>query len=196
MKDKLIITQLDQLRALSDPLRLRVVEALIERELSVTRLAAQVRVPASRLYHHVDLLLDSGLIEVTRRVPRRGTEERWLRAAARDYTLDGSLFTMGPGRDRSLEALLEMSGSVFDTVTNELGDAIRRGVIDPARPARRVVLESRPLELGDEAYTALTRELPAWIDQFARRHRSGRPPRHRLVVVLYPTARPTARARS
>jgi DNA-binding transcriptional ArsR family regulator len=83
MQDHQVLARLDQVRALADPLRLRLVEALVANELPVAGMARAVGAPVTRLYHHVDLLLGAGVIEVTRLVRRRGAEERFYRATAR-----------------------------------------------------------------------------------------------------------------
>lgn len=92
MKPRLALRSVEQVRALADPLRLRIVEALVPQERAALDLARLVGVPVTRVYHHLDLLLEAGLIDVVRRVPRRGMEERIFRASARRYVLADDLF--------------------------------------------------------------------------------------------------------
>jgi len=186
MQATLVLTSLDQLRALADPLRLRVIEALTPREQSVAHLAKQFRVPAARLYHHIDLMLEAGVIEVTRRVRRRGTEERFLRAVAKDYRLDPGLFQEERGAGQSLEALIDVGRSIFASVTQQLVDGARNGTIDPGKPGRGLFLNDRPLSLTPAGFGALTRELSAGVDAVVGRRVGGRKQRYRLVLVAYP----------
>src|SRR5262245_46354904 len=67
-----LVADVETLKALSDPLRLRIIERMVTRidePWTVKELAAELGVPPTRLYHHVDLLLERELIRpVERRV--------------------------------------------------------------------------------------------------------------------------------
>lgn len=198
MQARLRLSRLDQVRALADPLRIRLVEALVARELSVAGLAQAVGTPVTRLYHHVALLLEAGLIQEASRVRRRGVEERIYRATAREFRMDGSLLDMESDSGRSVEDLVKLSRSVLGTALEELTDAIRRGEVRPERPGKGVILQDRVLELTPAGFEALARELRGWIEAFARRQkpaRGGR--RYRLAFAVFPSPRKTrARRRS
>ena len=71
-------------RALADPLRLRLVEWLMERPRSARELADCAGLPADRLYYHLGQLEQAGLIEVAKyRRLARGKAERVYAAAKR-----------------------------------------------------------------------------------------------------------------
>jgi DNA-binding transcriptional ArsR family regulator len=188
MQDRLVLSRLDQIRALADPLRLRLVAALVPAERSVAGLARLVGAPATRLYHHVELLLAAGLIEERRRVPRRGVEERFYRASARRYTLDGSLLELSPGRDRSLDGLADLARSVLGGALESLTAGLREGRVVPTRRGTGMVLEDRVLRLGADGFAALARELPAWLDEFARRHGRPRGRGYQVAIAAFPAA--------
>jgi DNA-binding transcriptional ArsR family regulator len=93
----MIIEDLEQLRLLSDPLKLSLIQAFGEVEGTVAAAAAKLGEPQTKLYRHVDALLDAGLIEVTRERPKRGTVERWFRTVARRFEVaDGLLANDSP----------------------------------------------------------------------------------------------------
>ena len=84
-EDVRLIGDIESLRAISDPTRLRILETMVQRQdpaWSVKELAAEIGVPQTRLYHHVELLLERDLIRAGRAphrvrdhrdpVPRRG----------------------------------------------------------------------------------------------------------------------------
>src|SRR5689334_4837111 len=68
------------MRALADPLRIRIGLLLIDEAHTVKELAAALDVPATRLYYHVRILEEHGLIEVVERRMVSGIEERRYRA--------------------------------------------------------------------------------------------------------------------
>jgi len=81
--EELRIEDSSVLAALYDPLRYRLFR-LLERPRSVAELAAEVGVPANRLYYHVRRLVDCGLVkQVDARPSGRHTERIYGRAAAR-----------------------------------------------------------------------------------------------------------------
>lgn len=85
LDDLLVVTRSDQLRALADPLRGTLLELLSERAATVAELATAVDRPRSSVAHHVDLLLQAGLLQVvsTRRV--RAVQERTYGRTARTF---------------------------------------------------------------------------------------------------------------
>ncbi len=101
------IEDLEQLRLLSDPLKLSLVQVFGEAEGTVASAAEALGEPQTKLYRHVDALLDAGLIEVTRERPKRGTVERWFRTVARRFEVaDDLLAGKDPGEERSVKDLL------------------------------------------------------------------------------------------
>lgn len=72
-----------RLKALGDPLRQLLLDLVLERAMSVTELAARVRRPKGTVAHHVDLLVEVGLLRVVRTRRVRAVEERFYGRTAR-----------------------------------------------------------------------------------------------------------------
>lgn len=108
MKDVEHIEDLERLRLLSDPLKLRLIQAFAEAEATIGEVAEALGEPLTKLYRHVDALLEAGLIEVTRTRRKRGTVERHFRAVARRYEVKRDLLAAGSHgeEDDSSRALL------------------------------------------------------------------------------------------
>jgi DNA-binding transcriptional ArsR family regulator len=186
LRDTFVISRLDHLRALADPIRLRVVDALTEREGTVGTLAQELGEPPSRLYPHVDLLLETGLIEVARRIPRRGAEQRMLRAVARDYVLDRTIFGASKQRQLSIETMVEVARSMLAGATDDLTEGVRSGSLDPAKPGRNFLIEGKTVLLYPEAFASLSAEVAAALNRAEARGGTGRKARYRFVVTAYP----------
>jgi DNA-binding transcriptional ArsR family regulator len=185
VKQTLVLTRLEQLRALSDPLRFKMLEALIGAEHSATSLAAALEVPTTRLYHHLELLLEAGLVEVAREVKRRGGEERVFRAAARQLTLSADLLKLNPDPLQSKESLVALARSVLGAGLDELIAGIEGNRLTPSANGGNLVLEKRCVGLSAEAMKALATELPAWLDDLGKRF-PGSPADHRIVFAAFP----------
>jgi len=72
-----------RLKALGDPLRMLILDLVLERAMSVTELAERVGRPRGSVAHHVDLLLEAGLLQVVRTRRVRAMEERFYGRVAR-----------------------------------------------------------------------------------------------------------------
>ena len=87
-----ILDDLEQLRALSDPLRLRIVEALCGPPRTTKQVADLLGEKPTRLYHHVDALESAGLVQLVHTRPKRGTLEKYYQSVARQFRADPSIF--------------------------------------------------------------------------------------------------------
>jgi DNA-binding transcriptional ArsR family regulator len=82
--DSYRISDLEQVKALAHPLRMRIIEALAASEPMTTKQVAEsLGEKPTRLYHHVDLLEKTGLIRLTHTRQNRGTTEKYFEAIAR-----------------------------------------------------------------------------------------------------------------
>lgn len=93
------VTDLEQVRLLADPLKLRIIQSLAESPKTTRDVASQLGENLTRLYRHVDALLDAGLIEITSERKKRGTVERTFQAIAQRFEVDHSLFAHDGGNE-------------------------------------------------------------------------------------------------
>lgn len=78
-----------RLKAIGDPLRQLLLDLVLERAMSVTELAERVGRPRGSIAHHVDLLVDVGLLQVVRTRKVRAMEERFYGRSARTIVFPG-----------------------------------------------------------------------------------------------------------
>jgi len=81
-----------KMKALGAPLRNMILDLVLERAMSVTELAERVRRPKGSVAHHVNVLVDAGLLQVVRTQKVRAIEERYYGRVARTIVYDH-----GPG---------------------------------------------------------------------------------------------------
>jgi DNA-binding transcriptional ArsR family regulator len=72
-----------QLRAMADPLRSTILDLLLERAATVSELASAVHRPKSTVAHHVNVLVDAGMLRVVRTRRVRAIDERYYGRTAR-----------------------------------------------------------------------------------------------------------------
>ncbi|MEU4292617.1 winged helix-turn-helix domain-containing protein [Kribbella sp. NPDC026596] len=130
-------------KALADPLRIRLLEALWERPQSARELAERADVPADRLYYHLGQLEQARLIEIAEYRPlARGKVERVYAPAV----------TEPPGDAASPEEMAEFLGSILDATRADINAAYRS---EAAGGRREVSVHRGALRLTDEALAEL-----------------------------------------
>jgi len=131
MKDTMKIHKLEQIRLLTDPLKLQLIQAFAEGEKTTKQVAAELNQGVTRLYRHVDALHEAGLLEIIREKPKRGTVERTFRTVARRFEADRRLFSSHKSpesvdavRDMLRASEDELIGAIMEHGGGEESDAI------------------------------------------------------------------------
>lgn len=177
----------DQLRLLADPVREHLVNALVPQARTVAQLAAGLGCAPTRLYRHVQLLVDAGLLVVERERRVRGGTERHYRTVARVLKLDRPRFAARSG-PAGLQAILHY---VFDQSRRDIESAVEAGRIDPVNtyPDPRSVVAWRSVARVTPAeFARLSRRLRAIYDEVERlgRRRAPRGEMISLALAAFP----------
>lgn len=173
----LILSDPAQLRALAAPLRVALFELLVHGPASAQALAEGLGVPRTRLYHHLKILEEGGLIEVVGVRKVRGTTERTYRAVATEVRLDPGLV----GQDVGDEAAREAVRAAFRLAEDELVAAIGSGRVD------EVVFEQEGVRLNARDYERLRKRLIEWLEDLAAVHDPGADIPVRATVLVHPS---------
>lgn len=111
----LVLTEIEQLRAISDPLRARILASLAREEQTTKQVADRLGEKATKLYHHVETLEKAGLVRMTRTRQNRGTLEKYFIGVARRFEVGEALLGDGQAPD----ALTTMIDTLLDQTRNE-----------------------------------------------------------------------------
>jgi DNA-binding transcriptional ArsR family regulator len=131
----LTISDLETLKVLSDPLRMRIVDSIglanqIGELRTVKQLAYEVDTPASKLYYHINMLEKHGLIRVAETQIVSGIIEKHYQITAHSITIDRELFSAGAGKDEKAEAVISLLDSTLDAVRADMMRIVRAIVAD------------------------------------------------------------------
>lgn len=182
-----LIDDLAKLKVLADPLRVRILEALVEEARTTKQVAQVLGEKPTKLYHHVDALEKAGFVRLEKTRQNRGTLEKYFRAVARVFRADPGIFA-GAGADDSWQGvaaqLFEQSAAelrkVPDTDIDADADAEPQAFI-----ANMMVTASlREIEEIRERLQGLVDELAEPAEEPEQPSPSRRP--YRLVIGLYP----------
>ena len=172
LADRLEVNAPKQLRAVADQLRATILDLLLERAATVAELAGAVKRPKSTVAHHVNVLVDAGLLRVVRTRRVRAVDERYYGRTARTFMVG---VVNRPGEDPTAVHANALSVAAAESLPAHETDDLRT-VIRHARVPRE-----RAAEFWDRV-EALSRE-------FAQLPRTGDTV-YGFAAGLYPTDSP------
>ena len=132
-------------KGLAHPLRISILEVLMDREASPSQLAEELNAPLGNVSYHVRILDNLGLIKLTRKKPRRGAIEHYYRARGRARVSDDAWGEV-PGIVK--EAFVN---STLRAVGNHVSQAASIGGFDRADAH----LTRRPLTVDEQGFREL-----------------------------------------
>jgi DNA-binding transcriptional ArsR family regulator len=191
---ELIISDLETLKVLADPLRLSILEYLM-RPSTVKRIAEKINKPATKLYYHFNLLEKHGLIVLVDTRIVSGIIEKHYQAAARVYRVAKNLLAPGTGDfDEGLELTLN---GMFNATKQEILSNIHDQTIDMAEEApwhRRMNLTQNIFILNQADLQAFYSKMQELINAFQDKsdvtdHDSAGVDVLKMLLVTYPIAR-------
>ncbi len=162
-----------QLKAIADPLRSTILDLVLERAATVAELAAAVGRPNSTVAHHVNVLLDAGMLRVVRTRRVRAIEERYYGRTGRTIRV----------------AVVRRPGDTSTPVCiNGLSVAAAESV--PAHEADTLYTTLRHVRIPASAASQFWRRVEALMREFSELPRSGDTV-YGFAAGLYPTDHPS-----
>jgi DNA-binding transcriptional ArsR family regulator len=120
--DQIIVTAPAQLRAMADPLRATILHLLLERPATVAELATAVTRPRSTVAHHVNVLVEAGMVRVVRTRRVRAIDERYYGRTARVFQVG---VVNRPGEDPTTVHANALSVAAAEAVPAHEADVLR-----------------------------------------------------------------------
>ncbi|HEX5166560.1 MAG TPA: winged helix-turn-helix domain-containing protein [Thermomicrobiales bacterium] len=209
------LNTLEQLRAVSDPLRVAIFRLLREREHTVKELCDELGESSTRLYYHVGELERVGLVRLVRTESKSGTTHKYYRSVSQFLNVPTSLLhddSRSPEQEAAVDwfcSMLENSvmdvrqafGSAGPDFDRDLTFVTRNYIRTTPERAREFVrkldeLQNELLAADDESatfritFTASLVPTPRFLATPGRRpSRSGRPGRRSEPAgVVQPTS--------
>ncbi len=169
------------LKAISHPLRHRLLMLLTDRVASPNELARELDLPLGRVSYHIRLLNEIGAIELVRTEPRRGALEHFYRGVARAWFSEDDLARLPPAARRGIV------GQNLRRIYEDINSAVAAGGFDhPATHVSATLLELD--EQGIAAVSALLRESLSRVQEIsaeAAARRAGAPALATELAMLH-----------
>ena len=164
-----VVSDLETLRVLTDPLRLQILEVLDSHPQTVNQVAEMLGHSGSRLYYHFNLLEKHNLIKVveTRLVNNILEKIYWL--TAEDIEIDKSLLEFS--REGVQEGVVGLISSSLEATRMEMLRSLqaRSYQLDHgAQPVPRdIIIQSTRKRLTDETYRAFLNKVRGLLKEFS-----------------------------
>jgi len=169
-----VIDDLETLKVVAEPTRAALIELLVEPH-SAGELARELGVPRTRLYHHLELLQEKGLVEQVGERPARPVPERVYALTARTLRPSARLLRAGD--------VDTMTTWIFDTTKADVHRAAAFGALSPVAGGRTVAF------LDERSAREFAADLEALVARFDAAHDEANVQPYALVWALYPSSR-------
>jgi DNA-binding transcriptional ArsR family regulator len=190
--EKFIIRDLEALKVVADPLRVQLLETLSLEPLTVKELAGRLGLAASKLYYHVKLLEEHGLIQVVATRIVSGIIEKQYRATAENLEIDKELLSFGT--DSGKENLNSLVNVTFDAAREDMLRSLQARHFNLAQGAaeqsRQMTLIRDAVPISEARAEEFHQRLHALMQEFktaAPTNPTEKPQLYALMLALYPT---------
>lgn len=173
ISEKLTITDLETLKVVADPLRLQILESFGDKPRTVKQVAKAMGLTPNKLYYHVNMLEERGLLRVVETRVVSGIIEKIYQITAHSISVDKALLTVSENRHENLALMVD---SLFDNTRDKLMSSARAGILqldEDADKPNRLYFSSWNLKLTDAQATALVDELADLLEKYVDEDEQG-----------------------
>ena len=180
-----LISDVETLKAISDPLRIRILETMVTRPdaaWSVKELATALDVPQTRLYHHVELLVECDLLRSAEQRVVSGIIETRYRLGALSLRLDPQLIGAGGAGE---SAARDMLATIFDETRRDLERVLADPRVGQREPAERPLVSRGLARLTPDRSRELRSRLEALLAEYDGPSDDPAASTYRLLIAMY-----------
>src|ERR1700737_2475594 len=114
MQERYEIETIEQLRAIADVLRLRIIDLLQHQPMTVTQLGDMLEMAPAKVHYHVRELEKVGLLELVETREKGGILEKYYQPIAREISMKKALFSSPPDEiEASFRGILDQISGGF-----------------------------------------------------------------------------------
>lgn len=187
MESSRTVERSDQIKALANPLRQRILELMIEAPITTKQVADRLGEKPTKLYHHVDTLEAAGLIKLVKTKRKRGTVEKYFEAVAERFVMDRAAVEVRAVTDDEQGRLETIISSSLDETLSEIRESMGTGLIRADDDSGESVFVRSHLRMTPLQMSVLVDRLQEWIRDCQGSHDPDAEMEYGLTVAFYPT---------
>ena len=173
-QEVLRVTSLEQLKTISDPLRVKILESVATKAYTVKQVAGLLDKPSTKLYYHMAALETAGFVVVVETRIKSGIIEKYYRAAAESISVDRRLLNLKAGEEDEVFKMLQ--SSVLDSTIDELKQSHKAGLIrkSPKEDKDDALLLSKSLlSMSEKDAAKFVKKFKALVAEFDKPQKTG-----------------------
>ena len=187
-----VVTRLDQLKAIAHPLRQQLFERFAEKPTTTKQVADLLELKPTRLYHHVALLEEAGLIHLVSTKKIRGATAKYYSAVAKTVRIDPTVMRGDASESALAAAGLDVVEGLLTGVKQDLTRLLDACQDDDSGREQEVIFESAELRGTPAQIAELRTRIHALILAFDEASKSkdtdASTDVYRLLLGIYPYA--------
>lgn len=118
MKDIQVLRELEEIKAVSHPYRVDIMEAFGEEPLSAKQLSELLGEPHAKINYHIKILLNAGILELVEEKVKSGIIEKYYLPKAKLVVIDKSILN-SPGSENVAQTMNQVSISLFEKISED-----------------------------------------------------------------------------
>ena len=163
MLERYEIDSVEQLRAIADILRLRIIDLLQSHPMTVTQLGEVLTIAPAKVHYHVRELEKVGLVQLVEKREKGGILEKYYRPIAKDISVSKNLFlTVPPNESLAATAIW------FDQVKDGFQQALR-SAMEQKEEEPNLILAFTHIHITAEEHKQLAKQLYELLKPFENR---------------------------
>jgi DNA-binding transcriptional ArsR family regulator len=176
------LESIEQMRAMADDLRLRILQVLAHSAMTVTEVGRQLAVPANKTHYHVRELERVGLVRQVETRERGGVLEKYFRAVARDFNVPSTLLR-GATDDEGLALVGNMLQSLVQGFLRAAGGALKQ----PEESRDSIGVSAASLWLTRDEHREVMQRITALLDPYIQPRDIPGAREHTFALLAYVT---------
>lgn len=182
---QMVVKDLETLKVLTDPLRLQILE-LLGQPRTVKEVAKALATPATKLYYHVGLMEERGLIRVVETRVVSGIIEKKYQVSAKQFKVDGELLRVGKEDDPNVLGILR---GVLDGALQDIQRGLASGLIGVSEDApryQRLMFGRSLLKLTPAQAEELNRKFQALLEEYGQDNPDPEARGYSVLIAFHP----------
>ncbi|WIF94981.1 winged helix-turn-helix domain-containing protein [Caminicella sporogenes] len=122
MKEVLVLRELEQIKAISHPYRIEILEAFEDSSATAKQIADKMGEPHAKVNYHIKILLKVGILELIEEKIKLGIVEKYYMPAAKTFVIDKSI--LDSGEKKVLDSVNQAKISIFKNISKDFYKAV------------------------------------------------------------------------
>lgn len=192
MKNIHQLHNLEQVKAMAHPIRLRILELLRDKPMTTKQVATVLGEKPTKLYHHIDLLEETGLVQLVETRQNRNMIEKYFLAVAADFIVDRRVLELSKGTDIATGEYESLFLSTLESTLIEARRSIGNKLFSSEQEGQNALMWRQKFNGSKEQMQELTQILKRWFETLPDvEHYNEGDSQANLTIAFYPVRKET-----